>query len=105
MKSDSKRRYRMANFLKKLIENDKKELRSLEGVADKVISYADRMAALDDEELRDLTESYKERYQKGETLDDLLPEALKGQNASWDCILTKCRPWAGSPCIKAISPK
>ena len=76
MKSDSKRRYRMANFLKKLIENDKKELRSLEGVADKVISYADRMAALDDEELRDLTESYKERYQKGETLDDLLPEAF-----------------------------
>ena len=66
----------MANFLKKLIENDKKELRSLEGVADKVISYADRMAALDDEELRDLTESYKERYQKGETLDDLLPEAF-----------------------------
>ena len=66
----------MANFLKKLIENDKKELRSLEGVADKVISYADRMAALDDEELRDLTKSYKERYQKGETLDDLLPEAF-----------------------------
>lgn len=55
----------MANFLKKLIENDKKELRSLEGVADKVISYADRMAALDDEELRELTESYKERYKKG----------------------------------------
>jgi len=49
MKSDSKRRYRMANFLKKLIENDKKELRSLDSVADKVISYADRMAALDDE--------------------------------------------------------
>ena len=41
-------------------------------VADKVISYADRMAALDDEELRDLTESYKERYKKGESLDDLL---------------------------------
>ena len=66
----------MANFLKKLIENDKKELRSLEGVADKVISYADRMAALDDEELRELTESYKERYKKGESLDDLLPEAF-----------------------------
>lgn len=76
MKSDSKRRYRMANFLKKLIENDKKELRSLEVLADKVISYADRMDALDDEELRELTESYKERYQKGESLDDLLPEAF-----------------------------
>lgn len=66
----------MANFLKKLIENDKKELRSLEVLADKVISYADRMDALDDEELRELTESYKERYQKGESLDDLLPEAF-----------------------------
>ena len=48
----------------------------MEGVADKVISYADRMAALDDEELRELTESYKERYKKGESLDDLLPEAF-----------------------------
>ena len=66
----------MANFLKKLIENDKKELRSLEKTADKVISYADRMEALDDEELRDLTNALKERYQKGETLDDLLPEAF-----------------------------
>ncbi|CZQ91286.1 protein translocase subunit seca [Trichococcus palustris] len=66
----------MANFLKKLIENDKKELRSLEKTADKVISYADRMEALDDEELRDLTNALKERYQKGESLDDLLPEAF-----------------------------
>lgn len=66
----------MANFLKRLIENDKAELRSLEKTADKIQSYADRMAALSDEELRAKTEEFKGRYQKGETLDQLLPEAF-----------------------------
>ena len=33
------------------------------------------MGALSDEELRDKTKEYKERLEKGETLDDLLPEA------------------------------
>lgn len=66
----------MANFLKRLIENDKAEVRSLEKTADKIESYADRMAALSDEELRAKTEEFKARYQKGETLDHLLPEAF-----------------------------
>ena len=81
----------------------------MEGVADKVISYADRMAALDDEELRELTASYKERYQKGETLDDLLPEAFavvrEGAKRVLVCILTRFRSWAGLLCIKGISLK
>ena len=34
------------------------------------------MQKLSDEELRDKTREYKERYAKGETLDDLLPEAF-----------------------------
>ena len=100
----------MANFLKKLIENDKKELRSLEGVADKVISYADRMAALDDEELRELTASYKERYQKGETLDDLLPEAFAvvregAKRVLGSVSLQGSDHGRGLLCIKGISPK
>jgi probable phosphoglycerate mutase len=47
------------------------------------------MAALDDEELRDLTESYKERYQKGETLDDLLPEAFAVVPLGWNVDVEK----------------
>ncbi|TFJ07237.1 preprotein translocase subunit SecA [Carnobacterium divergens] len=66
----------MANFLKNLIENDKKEIKSLDRLANKVEAYADRMAALTDEELQAKTPEFKKRYQAGETLDDLLPEAF-----------------------------
>ena len=34
------------------------------------------MQKLSDEELRNKTKEYKERLEKGETLDDLLPEAF-----------------------------
>ncbi|MGT2967534.1 preprotein translocase subunit SecA [Streptococcus azizii] len=66
----------MANILKTIIENDKGELKKLEKMADKVIAYADEMAALSDEELQAKTIEFKERYQKGEILDDLLYEAF-----------------------------
>lgn len=66
----------MANILKTIIENDKGELRRLEKMADKVIAYEDEMAALSDEELQAKTVEFKERYAKGETLDQLLFEAF-----------------------------
>ena len=66
----------MANILRTVIENDKGELRKLEKTAKKVESYADAMAALSDEELQAKTPEFKQRYQNGETLDQLLPEAF-----------------------------
>ena len=66
----------MANFLKKMIENDKKELKRLDGIANQVETHASEMEALSDEALRGKTEEFKARYQKGETLDQLLPEAF-----------------------------
>ncbi|MCC9680368.1 preprotein translocase subunit SecA, partial [Streptococcus agalactiae] len=45
-------------------------------IAKKVDSYADHMAALSDEALQAKTPEFKERYQNGETLDQLLPEAF-----------------------------
>ena len=39
----------MANILRKIIENDKGEIKKLEKTAKKVESYADAMAALSDE--------------------------------------------------------
>lgn len=67
---------RMANILRTVIENDKGELKKLDKIAKKVDSYADHMAALSDEALQAKTPEFKERYQKGETLDQLLPEAF-----------------------------
>lgn len=66
----------MANLLKTIIENDKGELRRLEKMADKVLRYEDEMAALTDEQLKAKTEEFKQRYQNGETLDQLLYEAF-----------------------------
>ena len=66
----------MANILKSIIENDKGEVRKLEKMADKVMSYEDEMAALTDEELQAKTVEFKERYANGETLDQLLFEAF-----------------------------
>lgn len=65
----------VTNVLRSLIENDKGEQRKLERMADRVFSYADEMAALSDEQLQAKTIEFKERYNKGESLDDLLYEA------------------------------
>ena len=66
----------MANVLKKGVESDKRELKRLGKIADQVEAYANDMEALSDEELKAKTPEFKQRYQNGETLDDLLPEAF-----------------------------
>lgn len=66
----------MSNFLRRMIENDKKELKRLSGIADKVEEYSSDMEKLSDGQLRGKTEEFRGRYQAGETLDDLLPEAF-----------------------------
>ena len=55
--------------------HSERELKRIYPIADKVESYRDAMQALSDEELRNKTREYKERFEKGETLDQLLPEA------------------------------
>ena len=51
------------------------ELKRIAPIADKVESYRDTMMAYSDEELKGKTKEFKERLKKGETLDDILPEA------------------------------
>ncbi|MBO0427725.1 preprotein translocase subunit SecA [Vagococcus fluvialis] len=66
----------MANFLKQLIENDKKDLKRLEHLANKVEALKEQTEKLSDDELQAKTEEFKTRVKNGETLDDLLPEAF-----------------------------
>ena len=66
----------MANFLRQLVENDKRELRRLGKLADKVIALESQMVALEDADFPVKTEEYKARYAQGESLDALLPEAF-----------------------------
>ncbi|MCK8611696.1 preprotein translocase subunit SecA [Apilactobacillus nanyangensis] len=66
----------MANILRKWVESDKREVKRLSKIADKVEAYADEISKLSDDELKAKTPEFQQRYQDGETLDDLLPEAF-----------------------------
>ena len=66
----------MVNILKKWVESDKREIKRLNKIANKVEARVDEMAKLSDEELKAKTPEFKKRYQDGESLDDMLPEAF-----------------------------
>lgn len=65
----------MASFLTNLFSGDRKILKDVEAVADKIELLADETRALSDEDLKAKTAEFKGRLAKGETLDDILVEA------------------------------
>lgn len=66
----------MLNFLKKLFDDNAKEIKKLEQIVEDVNSFEDKMQALPDDDLTTKTIEFKKRLQEGTTLDDLLPEAF-----------------------------
>ena len=76
----------MANaFLKKLFgDSSSRELKRIEPLVKAVEALEQEYAALPDAQLKAKTQEFKDRYQKGETLDDLLPEAFAAcREAAW----------------------
>ena len=63
------------SFIDKLLKIDARRLKKIERIADEVLSYADEMAALSDEELAAKTPYFKKLLAEGKTLEDILPEA------------------------------
>ena len=55
--------------------HSERELKRIYPIVDKVESYKEQMGTLSDDELKGKTREFKDRLDKGETLDDLLPEA------------------------------
>ena len=53
-----------------------KQLKKYQAKVDEINALEPRMQALSDEELSGMTARLRERYQAGETLEDLLPEAF-----------------------------
>ena len=72
-------------FLKKIFgSHSDHELKRLYPLADKIDALSDEYAALTDEQLRAKTDEFKQRYDAGESLDDLLPEAFAtAREAAW----------------------
>jgi preprotein translocase subunit SecA len=66
----------MLGILNKVFDQNKRDLKRLKKIADKVELLAEATAKFSDDELRAKTAEFQERYQKGETLDDLLVEAF-----------------------------
>jgi len=61
-----------------------RELKKIYPIADKVMALEDEYSALTEEQLKGKTAEFRERLAKGETLDDLLPEAFATvREASW----------------------
>ena len=52
------------------------ELKRIYPIADKIEGYRESYSKLSDEELKGKTKEFKDRLAKGETLDDILPEAF-----------------------------
>ena len=78
----------MANFFTKLFgTHSSHELKKIYPIADKVDALEDQYRTLTDEQLRGKTEEFKTRFQNGETLDDLLPEAFATVREAADRVL------------------
>ena len=77
----------MGLFTKVFGTYSQRELKSIYPIADKIESLEEEYKALSDQELQAKTPEFKERLQKGETLDDLLPEAFATVREAADRVL------------------
>ncbi|MEW6672931.1 MAG: preprotein translocase subunit SecA [Thermodesulfobacteriota bacterium] len=67
----------MFNFLTKVFgSKNERELKKLSPIVENINAFEPQMQARSDAELRSQTQLFKERYAKGETLDEILPEAF-----------------------------
>ncbi|WP_346668261.1 preprotein translocase subunit SecA [uncultured Subdoligranulum sp.] len=82
------------SFFEKLFGSfSDKELKRIKPLADKVLSLEPEMQKLTDEQLQAKTTEFKDRLAKGETLDDLLPEAFAVcREADWRVLGLKPYP-------------
>lgn len=75
----------MAKLFEKIFGTySQKELKRIDPIADKVLSYEDEYRALSEDALKAKTTEFRTRLTQGETLDDLLPEAFAVcREAAW----------------------
>ena len=80
-----KRKAKKMSFLGNLFgSHTDRELKRIYPIVDKIEALEPQFQALSDEELRAKTEEFKQRYQGGEDLDALLPEAFAAvREAAW----------------------
>lgn len=74
----------MSLFTKIFGTHSDREIKNIMPIVDKVMSYEEEYSALSDEQLKNNTDVLRKRLEKGETLDDILPEAFATvREAAW----------------------
>ncbi|MFA6973140.1 MAG: preprotein translocase subunit SecA [Parcubacteria group bacterium] len=63
-------------FFSSIFGSNTREIKKLQPIVDKINSFGPEYRKLSDEELKAKTQEFKERITKGETLDEILPEAF-----------------------------
>ena len=77
----------MGLFDKLFGTRSQREIKRIQPLVDKVLGLEEEYRALSDEALKAKTPEFKERLAKGETLDDLLPEAFAAAREAADRVL------------------
>ena len=77
----------MFKTLKKLFDNEYKELYRFSKLADQIDALDEEMSKLSDKKLASYTDKFKKRLEEGETLDDILVEAFAvAREAAYRCL-------------------
>ena len=77
----------MLNIFSKLIDPNKKEIERLGKIVEQINSIEDKTKKLKDKDFAKKTLEFKKRLEKGETLEQILPEAFATvREASWRSI-------------------
>ena len=70
-----------------------REIKKLQPIVDRILSMEEEYGVLSEDALKAKTQEFKERYQNGEDLDDLLPEAFAAiREAAWRVLGMKPYP-------------
>ena len=67
--------------------HSEKEIKKIKPIVDKILSMEEEYKALSEENLKAKTREFQDRQQKGETLDELLPEAFAAIREAADRVL------------------
>ncbi|HKC05028.1 MAG TPA: preprotein translocase subunit SecA, partial [Patescibacteria group bacterium] len=79
----------MLNIFSKLLDLNKREVDRLTKVVEKINSHESKIKKLKDSDFKKKTEEFKKRLEKGESLEDILPEAYALVREASDRVLGK----------------
>ena len=94
-------------FLKKLLDDNEKEIRKYSKTVEIINRLEPQMTALPEAAFPAKTQEFKQRLENGESLNDILPEAFalvrKRRGVPWACAISMCSSSVAWFCMMAAS--